>query len=578
MADFELLRQRASTLLTGKGTGACGEDVRRKRAELEAEAQGLLCSLQSPEGSGFLWEDCSGRANYLLLTFRRLKLIATAARTQGTKFYKDSGIAAEVLSAADFLCRTGYNESVDGTKSWWMYEAAIPRDLMDIAILLRDDMTREQRDMYVGAVSHFNPDPVYIKGCKLSSGANRVWKCIATVKQGITEESVNTVMRGRAALDDIFRYSESGDGFYRDGSFIQHEIHPYNGGYGCALLENIVCLMSILAGTEFAVSAEEAEYVYSRVHDSFEPLVYRGAMMSLVKGREITRPAGEFSAGATALQSALLLAEQAEDADERHRLYGIAREWYSGIEEKNYRYMSVRGVELMEELLCKRSGSAGGASVYFKGYPCMDRAVCRGDGFALGIAMSSDRTAKYEGILGENRRGWHTAEGALYLYNADVGQFADIFWVTADYSRLAGVTASKRGLSDNDGTEYLQSRGQCGCVNAGGGCGAAAMLLESFDKALTAKKSWFFFENKLAALGAGISEATGAGAETTIENRMLDNMPEPAAVIGGTEVEHGGETVVCGALWAQLKSSVRGMQIGYCFLEPVTVRAICETR
>ena len=35
----------------------------------------------------------------------------------------------------------------------------------------------------------------------------------------------------------MFAFVTSGDGFYVDGSFIQHTRHPYTGSYGLVLLE-----------------------------------------------------------------------------------------------------------------------------------------------------------------------------------------------------------------------------------------------------------------------------------------------------------------------------------------------------
>ncbi|MEU1607725.1 hypothetical protein, partial [Micromonospora matsumotoense] len=52
---------------------------------------------------------------------------------------------------------------------------------------------------------------------------------------------VATVGRRRSDVRDsgrnsLFRYTSLGDGFYQDGSFVQHDVVAYTGTYGAVLL------------------------------------------------------------------------------------------------------------------------------------------------------------------------------------------------------------------------------------------------------------------------------------------------------------------------------------------------------
>jgi len=93
----------------------------------------------------------------------------------------------------------------------------------------------------------------------------------------------------RDALSQVLEYVESGDGFYRDGSFIQHNKHPYTGGYGKALLAEITRLMQLLHDSSWEVSDPNVSNIYKWVFEAFEPVIYKGAMMDMVRGRELTR-------------------------------------------------------------------------------------------------------------------------------------------------------------------------------------------------------------------------------------------------------------------------------------------------
>ena len=53
-------------------------------------------------------------------------------------------------------------------------------------------------------------------------------------------------------------------------------------------------------------------------------------------------------------------------------------------------------------------------------------------GFALGIAMSSNRIENYETINGENLCAWYTGDGMTYLYDNDLAQYSDSFWPTVN--------------------------------------------------------------------------------------------------------------------------------------------------
>ena len=114
--------------------------------------------------------------------------------------------------------------------------------------------------------------------------------------------------------------------------------------------------------------------------------------------------------------------------------------------------------------------------------------------------------------------GWHTGDGMTYLYNDDLRSSADSFWPTVDPQRLPGTTVIA-------GSTARQS--QLGGSNAVGGASldgysAVMMQLSPDGRQLSAKKSWFLFDDELVALGADIrSTAAGKTVETIVENRRV---------------------------------------------------------
>ena len=54
--------------------------------------------------------------------------------------------------------------------------------------------------------------------------------------------------------------------------------------------------------------------------------------------------------------------------------------------------------------------------------------------------MYSQRVGNYEFGNTENKKGWHTADGMLYLYNQDFAQFDEGYWATTvSYTHLKGT-------------------------------------------------------------------------------------------------------------------------------------------
>ena len=126
----------------------------------------------------------------------------------------------------------------------------IPLRLNDMVILLYDVLTSEQIDNYMRAIDHFAPN-VY------KTAANRVWQSKVVTLRGIIGKQPERIQTGLDGLSNVFSYVTSGDGFYDDGSFIQHGYYPYAGGYGAALLYHLSDLLWIISGSSWDNASSE---------------------------------------------------------------------------------------------------------------------------------------------------------------------------------------------------------------------------------------------------------------------------------------------------------------------------------
>jgi hyaluronate lyase len=136
--------------------------------------------------------------------------------------------------------------------------------------------------------------------------------------------------------------------------------------------------------------------------------------------------------------------------------------------------------------------------------------------------MASNRIGHYEHGNGENTRGWHTGSGMLYWWAKGHGdQYSDSFWPTVDPYRLPGTTVSTKRLADGAGEGWGDTcppgRWVGGATD--GTYAAVGQHLNGFGSTMEAFKSWFFLDDAVVCLGAGITGRDGVPVETIVDNR-----------------------------------------------------------
>ena len=101
------------------------------------------------------------------------------------------------------------------------------------------------------------------------------------------------------------------------------------------------------------------------------------------------------------------------------------------------------------------------------------------------------------------------------------------------------------------------------------------MELKAYASSLTAKKSWFMFDDEIVALGAGISGTDGRDVQTTVENRKLGASGTNVFVINSNTMPATlpWSTATNGANWCWLDAVG-----GYYFPGGATLHALRETR
>ncbi|MFJ8751638.1 polysaccharide lyase 8 family protein [Streptomyces sp. NPDC102441] len=569
--DFGSLLERAQTLLTGGVFDPADPDFAAALNALDSTAQELWSTLDRGAGRTALWPDLAPVTDpgNFGQSYTRLSTLATAWATPGTSLAGDAEVAAAVIAALRFTYDTAYNPTKPEKGNWWFWEIGAPRALMDTCVLLRSRLPADDLTDYLAVVDRFCPNADRRTNAPTLSetGANRTDKAVIVALRGLLGRDEAPLVSARDALSDVrdngrnslFRYASSGDGFYEDGSFVQHGAVAYTGSYGTVLLSGSAYLLSLLAGSPWAVTDPQVSVMYEAVERSFAPVIFDGLMMDAVRGRAISRErAGDHRDGAAAVAAILLLAAGAPAAYAA-RWRALVKGWLT--RNPTIPFAALPQLVLAREVLRDGSVPAGPPTTGHFVFADMDRVVHRQPRWACTLSLSSRRISAYEAGNNENFHGWYTGDGMTYLYDDDdLGQFHDGFWPTVDPYRLPGTTVDTRPRTDlgtGGGTStYLPGNAVAGGAVLDSRYGAAAMELTGApDTTLRAKKSWFMLDNAVVALGAGVASSDGHRVETVVENRNLGAGGIHRLVVDGAArpVELGRTEDFAGARWAHIE-------------------------
>ncbi|WP_168119573.1 polysaccharide lyase family 8 super-sandwich domain-containing protein [Paenibacillus sp. HB172176] len=568
--EYDALRAKWKEMITG-GTGySTGDaDIAAKLDEIEDAAQSNWDTLNTDPSRTRLWSSLGSGSADVRDTYRKLKDMALGYATYGSTLEGDTDLRDDIVDAMDWMYANNYNETTPASGNWWDWEIGTPLALNDLVILMYDDLTSTQIANYMTAIEHFSP------GVELS-GANRVWKVTVVGVRGIIVKDSAKLYKARDGLGDVFEYSTDGDGFYTDGSFIQHGVHPYTGGYGKNLISDIANMMYVLDGSTWEVVDTRKDFVARWVYDSFEPLVYNGAMMDMSRGREISRNKfQDHVVGHYVMQALIRISQFAPFAD-KLAIQSMIKAWIADETYSNfYEDASINMIVLAKAIMSDSSIVARDELVGNYLFPQMDRAVQLREGFGYAVSMSSTRISNYESINAENARAWHTADGMTYLYNADQSQFSDDFWPTVNPYRLPGTTVEQNSTV---GSHYGGSN-EVGGASLGE-YGVIGMRLMPYSQTLDAKKSWFMFDDEIVALGSDIASTDGSPVETIVENRKLNASGNNAFTVDGTakSTTLGWSESLTGVDWAHLDGNTSGSGIGYYFPDSSNLEALREAR
>ncbi len=623
--DLDRLLANTVTIFAGSAETNARPEVAGKIAAISRTAQTNLAAMDAA-GSGELFAGLPLGTNDANLTaaFQKLSEIALATRAPGAASYGDTAVQQRVLNGLVWLHENYYGDQSTGYYgNWFNWEIGISQyatrtlalvaaspDLVTTYVASMDAYLRNGKNGDVDLDSRFHT------GANLADiTTNRMLQGALLGDEARVTKAVADQATVFATVDPYHLNHGVTDGYYADGSFIQHDSVAYTGSYGRALLTRVVQAVKMLDGTPYAGGAALVDVVRGWVVNGFAPLIFEGWLMEIVKGRAISRTATGYADVATVVEAIVDLADYVSDPVP---LKGYVRFLRPA---DPTAFVSPESVRRYADILADTSIPAAdlnppARSVAFN---AMDRTVHLRPGYAFALSRSSNRISKYEYMSGENLLSWFQGDGAYYLYLSGQDQtkaFGIDYLTTVSPYRLAGVTAPVEdrhtvpelygrlwyenpaagftsssesqnkyvyfptGTNDFSGGATLGAYGVAGMVQSDDVAWVdkrAGLLPDDFVayQNTHATKSWFLFDDEIVVLVAGLGDPAGRPVVTTVDSRIA--APTDDVVLTG----HPWSGTGAGDLsWLRYANRTEGTSIGYVFLDRqrVTVELTPVTR
>lgn len=551
----------------------------------------------------FLWEDLKGLNNsaQLTATYRRLEDLAKQITNPHSTIYKNEKAIRTVKESLAWLHQNFYNvnKDIEGSANWWDFEIGVPRSITATLALMNNYFTDAEIKTYTDPIEHFVPDAGYFRKTLVNPfkalGGNLVDMGRVKIIEGLLRKDNTIIKKTSHSLKNLFTTATKAEGFYADGSYIDHTNVAYTGAYGNVLIDGLTQLLPIIQETDYKISNQELDMVYKWINQSFLPLIVKGELMDMSRGRSISREAASSHAAAVEVLRGFLrlanMSNEERNLDLKSTIKTIitSNKFYNVFNNLK----SYSDIANMNKLLNDSTVATKPLKSNLSTFNSMDRLAYYNaeKDFGFALSLHSKRTLNYEGMNDENTRGWYTGDGMFYLYNSDQSHYSNHFWPTVNPYKMAGTTEKDTGREDT--IKKLMNRydktnknskvmtGQVtgtsdfvGSVKLNDHFALAAMDFTNWDRTLTAQKGWVILNDKIVFLGSNIKNTNGVGnVSTTIDQRKDDSKTPYTTYVNGKTVDlkQASSQQFTDTKSVFLESKEPGRNIGYIFFKNSTI-------
>ncbi len=353
----------------------------------------------------YIFDDLTeNNGNDLYCSFNRLLKITLKYNET-----KESSLLEDIKYGLDFLMNNWYTGTVNYSGNWWFYEIGVPRCLNEILFLIKNDIEPSIMYDYLNKERFYLPNAEIIFYRRNYPVIYREYATYANLAENIYICTLRAILQDTyVELDSLFnmiektvKYVNSGDGFYLDGSFIQHNNVPYNASYGEVLMISLSKILNVFYLLNF-----DCEIYVKKIQDllfeSYSPFLFDGKALECVRGRAVSRMSKNSKYSFEAIMSSV---------NRLKRLFSTPKlKSFIKIEE-NRSYIK-----------------------YAKSFNFMDRFISRNRKYLFSINLNSNYICNYENINGENLLGDYSSNFTFdLLYPTDDLKYDSPLYVNPFY-------------------------------------------------------------------------------------------------------------------------------------------------
>ena len=465
----------------------------------------------------------------------RLSDFVYAYTNEKNKYYQNEDLYQKIVKGLE------YWYDVDSeSDNWWHNQISEPQKLGVLLIQMRigkKQIPQELETKILKRIQETGGDPAKW------TGANRTDIALHWIYRSCPTQNEADL---KTAIDNVFNpvvYTTE-EGFQHDNSYFQHGEQLYIGGYGDEILKGVTQVASYALGTQYQLDKEKVELLSKFMRETYYRTV-RGQNMSFdVVGRSVSRP------GLLNKRTTATYAKRMIDIDPTH-----ADEYKAIIARLNRKQPADYQVTASH-------------THYFRG----DYSLHVRPQYNFDVRLASTRTKKCEYGNKENLKTYFMSDGCTNITQTG-DEYFNIFPVW-NWCHIPGTTAPQLEKVPMDQKAW----GVLGTSTYAGGVsdsiyGATAYAYMDTNPEVNtgAKKSWYFFDNEVVCLGAGIQSTSTYPVHTTVNQCFLK---------GGILVDKGDkeETLANGSHTLQAPQWVLHDKIGYFFPQKEEVFLTAQTQ
>lgn len=297
--------------------------------------------------------------------------------------------------------------------NWWFNEIGVPRDLSNLAIFIKDKLTKIQQNKLMEWIHHGSFK--YNEATRKYTGTNTFWAGDNTMKSACLAGDKEEM---QMMLDYVFAEikQDAPEGFQSDGTYFQHNQLLYTGGYGRQGALMLAKIASAFDNTdEYTLDAEKLKIVVDFALDGMRYMTHKGNFTWQCMGRTYTRKqASDYAGGVTDLGNIVEMKYLANlpNCPRKDELRELISKWES-------RGSTFNGIKF---------------------FPKSQFIACNFDDIYIGLRGTTKDLNSGEMGNGENLLGHNTAYGFTTCVMDTGREYADItpIW---EYNDIPGTTS-----------------------------------------------------------------------------------------------------------------------------------------